>query len=156
MCNCIWNDGYRETVRKGIDHSEANTIDSNRTLFHGDISEGRIIGEGENPAPIILVFFNTGPYLIHMSLNNMPVQASTQHRTAFQIDLVTTLQGAEIALCQRFRNSRHLVQISFHPNHCQTNPIVGNTLIDLQFLRNIGLDSKGDITTIGFPSYYLA
>ena len=69
-----------------------------------------------------------------MSLNDMPVESSVhQHRTLY-VHLVAHLQQTEVRTVERLLHGCHHVLVALNGHNGQTDAVMGDTLVDLQFI----------------------
>ena len=130
----IWDNGNLESIFSRITDRQTNSIHCNRTFVNSKISSfchfrTECILECKIPAALCVIYSYTSSSLIYMSLNDMPVQTSIHHHTAFYINLISHFQQTNIRTFDSFLHGRNRISSILNTHYSQTNSIMRNTLV---------------------------
>jgi hypothetical protein len=109
--------------------------------------------KSEFPTAVLILYFSAMSSGIYMSLNNVAIQSAIHEHAALQIDLCAYLPRTQIRFLKRFLNGGNGIVRSFDLHDRQAASVVGNTLIDLQFMRERGFDRKMLVCTFGLNGF---
>ena len=96
----------------------------------------------EHPTTIFVADAFARPCGIYVPLNNMSIQSTISSEASLQIDVVTDIQGAQIAPSQCFVDRGNSVCVIAQRHYCQANPVVRDALVDLQLMADLGPDHQ--------------
>jgi hypothetical protein len=86
----------------------------------------------------------------------MAVQSPIHEHTALQVYQVALLPLAQVGLVEGFLDSRYPVAVIYNLLHGQANPVMGDALVYLKFLRNRTAEPEAGIGARRQNGLYLA
>ena len=155
----IRNNSNLKSIICRIAHSQTNTIYGNRTFINRHITTlchllVKLILKGIITATIHVLDADTFRSLIYMPLHDVSVQTSVHHHTTLHIHFIPYLQQSKVGTLQCFFNGSYCICTILNAYHCQTNTIVSNTLIYLQFVYKRTFQCKVQVSLFFFQTHY--
>lgn len=103
----VGDDGHLEGVAGGVADGERDAIDGDTAFVDGEVallSHLAVFGifEGEVGGAIGIVHGNATGRFIHMTLNNMAIEAAVHQHGTLYINLITHLQQTEVRAVEGF------------------------------------------------------
>ena len=156
MLISVGNDGNGKSLGMRVNHREANAIDRNGSFRYRDVFRRSFMFEMQHPTAVGIHHLMQLGRSIHVSLHQMAIQATSERRTTLQIHRVSLLPITQIRAVQRFlnRSDHKPFRILFHDR--QTHPIVGNTLVNFQFVCESRSQFKMDVRPFLFDAQDLS
>ena len=158
MLECVGDDGHLEGVGSGIADGEGDPVDGDGTLVDGEVAlEGHLpvfgILEGEVGGAVGIVHGDAACCLVDVSLHDVAVEPAVHEHGSLHVDLVAHLQQAEVGAVEGFLHGSDDVVRALDGNDGEAHTIVGDTLVNLQFVDKGACERKIDIPAV-FPDGY--
>jgi len=147
---CIGDDGDVEFCFFHIEDSEADAIETNGSFFDDEVAEFFGKFKPEFPAAVEIAAMGAGGGGIDVTLDDMSIEPTVHAETLFEVDELACLPLAKGAFFERFADSRDAVVVVADLFDCQTDPVVGEALVDGQFAGKGGSNPEGFIRAFGF------
>jgi len=136
MFESKWNDRYGELVLCNIITGQADTINAYGAFFNDERRKGEGKAETVFGASIFREYFHTGADSVHMTLNQVAVEAAINLHTPFKIYCVTHQPDTEVGLFQGFIDSRYAVLVVGNLLYGKAGSVMGKALVGLQISGN--------------------
>ena len=158
----VRDDADLEGIACGTAYGEAYAVDRHAAFVHGKVSVPNhflcaLVLEGVLVAALLVLHGDAGGCLIHMSLNNVSVQAAVHQHGTFHVHLVAHLEQAEVAAFQRLTHGCDGVgrdpptPFRGRKTHdSEANAIVSNALVDAQLLYKWAGQGQVDVVLLVF------
>ena len=135
----VGDDGHLEGVARGIADGEGDAIDGDGALVDGEIAflgHFAVFGifEGEIGAAVGIGHGDTLSRLIHMTLDNVPVEPAVHQHRALYIHFVANLQQPEVRAVEGLLHGGDGISAILDGNDGEAHAIMGDALINLQFV----------------------
>ena len=150
----IGDDGDLEGIVRGIAYGERNAVDRHATLVDGKVaSSGHLlvvfIFKGEILAAVRVLDVGTLGSLVDVSLYDMSVEPSVHDHRTFDVYLVANPEHAQIASVECLFHGGHGVDAVLDLDYCETHAIVGDALVNLQFVAEGAF--HGEVNVLPVP-----
>ena len=86
-------------------------------------------------------------------MNDMPVQTSVHLHAAFQIHLASDFQQSDVGLLQSLLDGGNGVGFILDGDHSQANAVMGDALVDLQFVGERTLQCQMQVPLFLFNAH---
>ena len=149
MFEGIGNDGHVEPGFFYIEDGKADAVEADGAFFDDEVGEFFGKFQPELPASVHFLSFQAGGCRVYVSLDDVAIQPAVQEHTSLQVDEVACLPGFHIGLLEGFFDGCHPVEAIFYLFYGETDPVVGDALIDFKFLREGGFYPEGFVGALG-------
>ena len=142
MIEGIGDDGDIEFGFFDIEYGEADAIDTDRAFFDDEVSEFFWELETEFAATVLFVAVDAGTDGVDMTLDDVTVETAVHTKASFEIDVMARPPSAEGAFLEGLFDGGDPVAIVADLFDRQTDAVMGEALVDGQFVRNRGFDPE--------------
>ena len=154
----VGDDGHLERVLGGVADGQRHTVDGDGTFVNGEIPFTShfavlLVFEGEVGRAISVFFRYASSSFIDMSLYDMAVQPAVHQHRALNIDLVVYLEKSKVGAVKCFFHCSNGIGSVFYLDHSKAYTVVGDTLVDAQFIDKRAAQNKINIVSVFMNSY---
>lgn len=158
---CIGYNGNLEAIEAGVAYGQTDTVHADRPFLYRRISlAGTFLVERifKGIIPASVGFRDLGTYgsLIHMPLDDMPIQTPIHQHAAFEIDKAPGAEKSQVRAFERLLDCRYSIGLVRFADHGKADAIMRYTLIYLQLIDERTLHRDMDIPFVLCDSHYLS
>ncbi len=148
----IGDDGDIEPGLLHIEDGEADAIEANGAFFDDEL--GEFLGEFETefPAAVEVFAVEAGGGRIDMSLDDVSIEAAVHDQASFEVDEIAWLPLAEVGLFEGFFDGGDAVEVVLLFFYREADAVMGNALVDFEFVGNGGCDPECLVGAFAFDS----
>jgi len=177
----IGDDGDVEFCLFDIENGQAGAVEADGAFFYDEVAEFFGEFEAEFPAAVELAAFEAGGGGVDVSLDDVAVEPAVHGHASFEVDQVAGLPAVEISFCEGLFDGGNAVSCAGVVGSAggggtvgsggavgvgsggdadffygETDAVMGNALVDLQFGGEGGLDPEGLVGAFDFDGLYFS
>ena len=138
MVKSVGDNRYFKLPLLYVEKGQADPVEADGAFFDDEVAELPWKPELEFPAAVQLFAFQAGSCRVHMTLHDMAVEAAVHDEASFQVNEVACLPRAQVGLAEGLFDGGDAVHAILYLLHSEAGPVVGETLVDLEFGGNGG------------------